>query len=72
MHDTTSYELNGESAIYDKTAEEWSVHYGYDLYEITTGLMPAVNKFLEDNKDSWVLEHRYTHNNGLCILKKIN
>jgi len=34
------------------------------------GLWSAVEEFLEKNKE-WVIEHHYTNNNGLTILKKI-
>lgn len=34
------------------------------------GLMPAVEEFLNDNRD-WYLYIQYTNNNGLTILKRI-
>ena len=38
--------------------------------ENKTGLMPAVNEFLEANKE-WYIYRQYTNNNGLTILKRV-
>ena len=37
--------------------------------EIEKGLWPAVEEFLENNTN-WKLYKKFTHNNGLTILKK--
>ena len=36
-----------------------------------TGIWPAIEEFLEENKDTWVIEKRFTNNNGLTIIKRI-
>jgi hypothetical protein len=33
------------------------------------GLWPAVEEFLQENKN-WSLKERFTHNNGLTILER--
>jgi hypothetical protein len=35
------------------------------------GTFPAKREFL-DNNDNWILKERFTNNNGLTILEKIN
>ena len=42
---------------------------GYPKEEIEKGLWPAVEEFLENNSN-WKLYKKFTHNNGLTILKK--
>jgi hypothetical protein len=54
FHDTTSFEWIGES-------------YNGKVDEI--GLWPAIEEFLESNPH-WKILKRYTHNNGLLILKR--
>lgn len=62
LHDTTSYEYEDEP--------DWNVYFDVKpLSNIKKGLWPAVNDFLEENKD-WYILMRYTHNNGLTILKR--
>jgi hypothetical protein len=43
---------------------------GWSAREITTGLWPAIEEFLENNRNEWTLLARYTNNNGLTILKR--
>jgi len=37
-----------------------------------TGIWKAIEEFLEDNKDKWILQERFTNNNGFTIIKRIN
>lgn len=55
MHDTVSFGYGDESP------------HGSPI----TGLMPAINEFLENHPD-WILLENYQHNNGLGVLKRIN
>ena len=61
FHDTTSYENHDETS-YEFWGEEWKAE--------GIGIWRAVEEFLADN-DNWVLEKRFTHNNGLTIIKRI-
>jgi hypothetical protein len=73
MHDTTIDGEDGEYMrnkilnhdVYNKIKET-----GYTFEEITKGLWPAVEEFLETNTD-WRIKHRYTNNNGLTILERV-
>lgn len=63
LHDTTSYENRDEP--------DWGVYQDIKpLPNGKSGLWPAVEEFLLENKD-WEISMRYTHNNGLTILKRI-
>ena len=42
-----------------------------EVQEILKGLWPAVDEFLQNNPN-WILHERFTNNNGLTILKRIN
>jgi len=35
------------------------------------GLWPAVEEFLAEHPSEWALQHRYTNNNGLTVLKRV-
>lgn len=65
LHDTTTY-----GAIDEPT--DWQTPEIMENYqtENKTGLMPAVNEFLEANKE-WYIYRQYTNNNGLTILKRV-
>jgi hypothetical protein len=67
MHDTTTYEKTGEGSW---CAEESSRVRNMPVPDIMKGLWPAIQEFLSENKN-WVIERRYTNNNGLTILKRI-
>eukprot|EP00887_Chlorella_sp_A99_P000818 scaffold5.g818.t1 len=43
---------------------------GYPEDEVTHGLWPAIDEFLGAHGDEWALHKRYTHNNGLTILRR--
>lgn len=69
MHDTTVDERDGETLRTGMNGREQSRVTGIPLEEIHKGLMPAVNEFLDSNKD-WYLKERFTNNNGLTILER--
>lgn len=71
MHDTTVDAIYGETIRCGWNAREQSKLSGFTVEEINKGLWPAVEEFLANNSD-WVLLERYTNNNGLTILKKID
>lgn len=63
LHDTTSYENRDEP--------DWGVYQDIKpLSNVKSGLWPAIEEFLLENKD-WEISMRYIHNNGLTILKRI-
>ena len=57
LHDTTRFESEGFF---------WPAGAGGP----GTGIMLAVNEFLEANRGTWKLLYRYAHNNGLAILER--
>jgi SAM-dependent methyltransferase len=69
MHDTTVDEWLGETVRVGWNAAEQSKQTGIPVDEITKGLWPAIDEFLKEHPE-WLLEKRYTNNNGLTILKR--
>jgi hypothetical protein len=70
MHDTTVDEFQGETIRCGWNPYQQSKESGYPVEEITKGLSYAIEEFLVAHPE-WVLEKKYTHNNGLTILKRI-
>jgi hypothetical protein len=70
MHDTTVDELYGETLRVGWDANKQSKETGIPVDEITKGLWPAIEEFLEEHPE-WNLEKRYTNNNGLTILARV-
>lgn len=70
LHDTEVDKYSGESIRCNSNIEEQSLDSGYPVHEIKCGLEKAINEFLLNNPN-WIIEKRYTNNNGLTILKKI-
>jgi len=70
MHDTTIDEWSGESIRDNCNIEEQSLETGIPIDEITKGLWPAIDEFLIQHPE-WILEKRYTNNNGLTILRRV-
>merc|ERR1711916_44870 len=66
MHDTTVDGINGETVRMKWNAEKQSKETGIPVEEIKKGLMPAIEEFLENNKN-WIMKERFTNNNGLII-----
>lgn len=61
LHDTT---------LYEKIDESFERINSWNQFFVGGGLWKAVEEFLNTNPE-WVIEKRFTHNNGLTILKKI-
>jgi len=70
LHDTTVDDFQGETIRNGWNAEEQSRTSGIPVLEINLGLWPAVVEFLSSHPE-WVLDKRYTNNNGLTILKHV-
>jgi hypothetical protein len=71
MHDTTVDEILGETIRNCWNASEQSKITGIPIEEINCGLQKAIDEFLYNNS-SWKLKERFTNNNGLTIIEKIN
>jgi hypothetical protein len=69
MHDTTIDEIYGETIRMGMNATQQSINSGFPIEEIKCGLQKAIDEFLATNIE-WVLDVRYTNNNGLTILKR--
>jgi hypothetical protein len=69
MHDTTVDADVGESIRCGFNIRKQIVESGFPEHEIRKGLWPAVQEFLDSNKN-WKLLERFTNNNGLTILHK--
>jgi len=70
LHDTTVDEWEGETIRKKMNAEKQSKESGIPIDEITKGLWPAVDEFLKEHPE-WIIEKRFTNNNGLTILRRI-
>ena len=70
LHDTTVDEWQGETIRNGWDAESQSRQFGFPVSEILRGLWPAVEEFLQEHPE-WVMEARYTNNNGLTILRRV-
>ena len=62
FHDTTSYEFVDESKGHENTWEGQSSG---------KGIWPAIEEFLQENKNTWVLKERFRNNNGFTIIERI-
>lgn len=71
MHDTTVDGIYGESIRCGLNVEEQSKNTGIPVEEILNGLWRAIEEYLKENPQ-WILEKRFTNNNGLTILKRIS
>lgn len=70
LHDTTVDEIHGESIRMWMDTHKQSVESGYPEHEIRLGIGPAITEFLRSHPE-WILERKYTHNNGLTVLARI-
>jgi len=70
MHDTIVDGIYGETLRVGLDANKQSVESGFPIDEITKGLQPAIDEFLENNRD-WILIDVYENNNGLSVLKRL-
>jgi hypothetical protein len=69
MHDTTVDEIHGESIRMRLDTAAQSRESGYPEEEIRMGLGSAIAEFLGTHPE-WVVEKKYTHNNGLTVLAR--
>jgi len=69
MHDTTVDESLGETIRMRMNAEKQSLEFNMPIEEINKGLWPAIEEFLKKHPE-WIIEKRFTNNNGLTILKR--
>jgi glycosyltransferase involved in cell wall biosynthesis len=69
MHDTTVDEWQGETVRTNGDAVSDSIQYGFPVEEINKGLWPAIDEFMKEHPE-WVIQKRYTNNNGLTILAR--
>jgi hypothetical protein len=70
LHDTTVDADLGETIRLCLNPFEQSKETGIPVDEICRGIWPALTEFLESNTQ-WVLQERFTNNNGLTILKRV-
>lgn len=81
LHDTTvdGGDDGGEAgeSVREGPAMGWDLadqarQAGMPESEVRKGLWPAVVEFLAAHPLEWALEHRYTHNNGLTVLARLD
>jgi hypothetical protein len=71
MHDTTVDEWQGETIRMRYDANQQQLDSGIPIEEILKGLWPAVQEFLDQHPE-WKIEKRFTNNNGLTILTRLD
>jgi len=71
MHDTTVDEFDGETIRCGFNLDEQVRASGFTVEEINCGLGKAVEEFLNNNSN-WKILEKYTNNNGLTILERLN
>lgn len=75
MHDTTIDEVCGEIhrfGLCDSLLADHKKMTGFtDDDDILLGLGPAIDQFLAAHPHEWILDAKFTNNNGLTVLKKI-
>jgi hypothetical protein len=70
MHDTTVDEWLGEVIRGGGNPSIESHKSGIPADELSKGLWPAVEEFLQSHPE-WSLHERFTNNNGLTVLKRV-
>ena len=70
MHDTTIDAEKGEAIRYGENLASLSITSGFPVEEIGKGIWPAVEEFVAGHPE-WVIADRFTHNNGLTVLRRI-
>ncbi len=70
MHDTTVDAYEGESIRIGMNIINQHYETGIPINEIKKGLWPAIEEFLA-NHSEWIIDKRFTNNNGLTILKRV-
>jgi len=71
MHDTTVDEIYGETIRCNYNLAEQLKQSGFSVEEINCGLGKAISEFLDNNKN-WRMLEKYTNNNGLTILERLD
>ena len=74
MHDTTIDEFTSEAIranLSEEQIQKLAIDSSMSVDDVKMGLWPAIDDFLKNN-NNWVLHERFTNNNGLTILKKVN
>jgi hypothetical protein len=71
MHDTTVDEWYGETLRMGMNPIQQSNESGIPVEEITKGIWPAIEEFLQHHPE-WKIEKRFTNNNGLTILTRLS
>lgn len=71
MHDTTVDEIYGETLRLNLNAKKQHKETGFPLEEIKCGLWKAIKEFLKTHNE-WKLKEKFTNNNGLTILERVN
>jgi FkbM family methyltransferase len=73
MHDTTIDEFTSEAIraqLSEERIQKLAIDSSMSVHDVKMGLWTAIEDFLKNNSD-WVLDERFTNNNGLTILKKV-
>lgn len=70
LHDTEVDAEVGEAIRNGWNSQAIAVETGFDMEDINRGLWPAVVEFLETHPE-WKLLIRFTNNNGLTVLERV-
>ncbi len=70
MHDTEVDKIDGESIRTGWNTSQQAAESGFPEYEIRCGLERAIKEFLIQHPE-WKIKERFTHNNGLTILERV-
>ena len=73
MHNTTIDEFTSEAIraqLSEERIQKLAIDSSMSVHDVKMGLWTAIEDFLKNNSD-WVLDERFTNNNGLTILKKV-
>ena len=62
FHDTTSFEFKDEPLHHENS---WGKETS------GKGIWPAIEEFLEENKEEWKMKERFMNNNGFTIIERI-
>ena len=63
-------EIYGETIRCGMDANRQSIETGIPIDEINKGIWPAIEEFINNNQN-WKIKERFTNNNGLTILERI-
>lgn len=71
LHDTTVDAWSGETIRRGWNSRKQAELTGFPESEITTGIWPAVQRFVEQNAAAWKIRERRMNCNGLTVLERI-